>query len=100
VYACQATTDTVVAGVISIAQNPLPTIDNVFYRLKNAGMTVIQNVTATGLNPIASFTAVASGNYHVEFRYGTLVNGVTIYSDDVSQLNAWCTATVDPIVVP
>ncbi len=90
-------TNTVVSGVIGVNQNP-KRLDNIFYRLKNASNTVIQNVTTTGSQPAIQFTSVASGNYHVEWRFGTLVNGVVLYSDDSTQLNAWIASGT--IVVP
>lgn len=76
-------------GVISVTQDPLSNIDNVFYRLKNAVPTVIQNITTTGVSPTGSFTSVEAGTYSVEYRFGTLINGVTLYSDDSTQIGSW-----------
>lgn len=98
VYACQSTTHTIVTGVISVTQSPLPGISTIQYRLKNAGNTVVDSQTATGLVPQVSFAVQNSGTYHVEWRYGTTINGLTLYSDDASQLGAYCAVT--GLVIP
>lgn len=98
VYATQSTTTNVVSGVINITQNPLATINTIYYRLKNAGHSIIQSTSATGVSPSASFTAVASGNYTVEWRYETLINGSNLASDDASQSAVWY--TTGTVVVP
>lgn len=89
VFDKQTVTVTPVAGVVNVNQNPMPTVDVVDYRLLDQNLQVVQNVSATGINPAASFTAVSAGNYSLEYRQGTLVNGVMLYSDDVSQAGAW-----------
>lgn len=91
-------TNTVVAGVISVNQDPLPSIDTVQYRLKDSGGTVLFNVTALGASPANSFTAVGPDTYSVEYRFVTLVNGVFLNSDDPSQLGAYI--VIPGIVVP
>lgn len=91
IYTPQTVTTTVVAGVISVNQSPLQTVTVIDYRLVNSSSVVIQNISATGPAPNASFTTVASGTYTVQYRYGAIVNGTTLYSDDSSQLGAWST---------
>ncbi len=88
-YDQQVVTITDTVGVVKVNQNPLPTVSVIDYRLLDNNLQPLQNVAATGINPIATFTAVSSGNYNLEFRYGTLVNGVMLYSDDASQATAW-----------
>lgn len=87
-YTGQTLSDTIVAGVISVNQSQLQ-LDAIQYRLKNAGAVVLENISTTGQIPQVAFSAQASGNYTVEWRYGTLINGVTLYSDDVLQHNAY-----------
>lgn len=89
----QTATYTVTSGIISVNQSPMQ-IDTIQYRLKNGGGTVIQNVATTGAIPNVSFTTVSAGSYTVEYRYGTLVNGATLFSDDASQLGGWFTLAV------
>jgi len=79
----------VVGGVISVTQDPLPTIEIVDYRLKNNNDTVLQNASVTGSNPSHSFTSVSAGTYKVDWRFGTTINGVMLYSTDPSQEGAW-----------
>lgn len=90
IYSCQTLYDSVASGVISVYQNPLLTVDTIEYRLVNSLSVVVQSDSTTGANPQLSFTSVAAGDYTVEWRYGATVNGVTLWSDDASQLNAWC----------
>jgi len=90
IYQCKTLTATIVGGVISVNQPILPTIDTIQYQLLNAFNVVVDSKTATGLTPNVNFTAQAAGTYHVKWRYGTLINGVTLYSDDASQLGAMC----------
>lgn len=89
IYAQQTLTDGVNAGVISVNQAPMPSVDVIEYTLTDQNYVPIQNVSATGINPVAVFPqsngSYPSGNYYVQFRYGTLINGVTLYSDDPSQ---------------
>ena len=86
-------------GIISVNQAPMPSVDVIEYTLYNAaGPTPVQSTTATGINPVASFNQVLAGTYYVEYRYGTLINGVTLYSDDPSQNNAWYQST--SVIVP
>lgn len=75
---------------ISITMDPLSTVEIIEYRLKS-GSTVKENKTATGKSPSVTFSTsgITSGTYHVEYRLGTTVNGVTLYSNDASQLSAW-----------
>lgn len=87
-YAAQTLGNTVVAGVISVNQSPMP-VDAIQYRLRNSVPTVIQNIATTGASPNVSFTSVASGNYTVQWRVGTLVNGGMLWSDDATQHNAY-----------
>ena len=86
-YLQQTLTYTVVAGVISVNQSPLQ-IDTIQYRLKS-GTTVLQNKSTTGAIPNVSFASVGAGSYTVEWRFGTLINGYTLYSDDVTQHGSW-----------
>ena len=98
-YACQGFTVAVhVAGTISGYQSAFSTIDTIQYRLKNSSAVVVGSAIATGINPTVTFTNASIGGtissagspYTIEWRMGTLVNGVTLYSDDSSQLSAWC----------
>lgn len=98
IYKCQELTDGVNAGVISVNQAPMLTVDIIEYTLLDSGLSSLQTVKATGSNPIAVFTAVGSGNYTVQWRYGTLINGATLYSTDASQINDYCVSGT--IVVP
>lgn len=86
------------SGVISVNQDPLPGIDTIQYRLRNSAPTVIQNISATGLSPNASFTSVASGTYSIQYRFGTLINGSTLYSSDSTEIGDWI--TISSVVVP
>jgi len=99
IYDCANESHAVVGSTVSIQQAPLSTIDTVEYQLWNStGPTLTATIIATGINPIAKFTNVSSGTYTIKWRYGTLINGVTLYSNDASQLNALC--TTGSIVVP
>lgn len=89
-YDCQTLGYTVVSQTVNVYQSPLATVETVEYRIKNSGGTVVDNQTATGPNPVATFTALSADTYSVEWRYATTVNGATLYSTDASQLNAWC----------
>ena len=86
-YLQQTVTNTVTGGVIAVNQNPLM-LDTIQYRLKLSS-TVLQNISTTGASPAVAFTSVASGTYTVEWRYGSLVNGSTLYSDDSTQHGSW-----------
>lgn len=85
----QTVTITDTAGVINVNQSPMPTVSVIEYRLLNNALAVIQNISATGLNPVGNFTAVSAGDYTLEYRQGTLVNGVMLYSDDATQFTEW-----------
>ena len=85
IYSQQTLTDGVNTGVISVNQASMPTVDIIEYTLVDSVLTPIETVSATGTNPVGVFTAQASGTYYVQYRYGTLINGVTLYSDDPSQ---------------
>lgn len=99
IYAQETVTIGANSGVISVNQAPIPTVDIIEYTLYNAaGPTPVQSTTATGVNPVASFSQVLAGTYYVDYRYGTLINGVTLYSDDPSQNNAWYQST--SVIVP
>lgn len=98
IYNCITPSHSIVAGVISLSQPVLTGIDIVEYNLYNSGPTLLQTITVPGGDPGVSFTSVASGTYSVKFRYGTMINGVTLYSDDPSQINAFC--TVSGLIVP
>lgn len=91
IYSCQTLSANVTAGVITVTQNALITVETIQYTLYQS-TTPLETVTATGSNPVASFSAVSAGTYTVKWRYGTTVNGVTLYSNDSSQLNAYCTS--------
>ena len=99
IFECQTTTLTQTSPTAShwdirASQNPL-TVDTVEYRLKNPSNAVVENISATGSNPVVLFSTVATnGTWKVEWRYVTLVNGVTVYSTDADQLNAWCSQTI------
>lgn len=90
IYSCQTLYDQINVDVISVYQNPLLTVDTIEYRLVNSLSVVVQSGSTTGGNPQFTFDSEASGDYTVEWRYGTSVNGVTLWSDDVSQLGTWC----------
>jgi hypothetical protein len=82
--------------LLSVSQASIPTVDIIEYTLTDQLSTPIETVSATGSNPVAQFTVPVSPatTYIVEFRYGTLVNGVTLYSDDPSQAGAWYSQTI------
>jgi len=90
IYSCQPITAVSNGGRVSVNQNPLLTIDSITYQLVNSSSVVVETQSATGANPEATFGSHPSGTYSVKYRYGTLINGVTLYSDDASQLNALC----------
>ena len=90
-YSCQTLTAVVVGGVISVNQPILSTVDTIQYQLLNNSNVVVDTQTATGPAPNANFASQSAGTYHVNWRMGTLVNGVMLYSNDASQLNAMCT---------
>jgi len=90
-YSCQSLTAVVVGGIISVNQSILSTIDTIQYQLLNVADVVVDSQTATGLAPNANFASQDAGTYHVNWRMGTLINGVMSYSDD--QLEGWCTLT-------
>ena len=90
-YNCQTLTAVVVAGVISVSQPSLVTIDTIEYQLFDSDDILVDNQTATGLNPQATFASQSADTYYVNWRYGTLINGVMLYSD--YQLEVWCTLT-------
>lgn len=89
VFATQVLTTPVVSQQISVDQNPLPNSDVVQYRLKNNADVVLQTASVSSSSPFHTFTAVGAGTYKVDWRYGATVNGVTLYSDDATQANAW-----------
>jgi hypothetical protein len=91
IYTCQTLSANVVAGVITVTQPAVPTVDTIQYTLYHS-TTPVETVSATGANPVAHFASVAAGTYTVKWRYGTVINGTTLYSDDASQLNAMCTS--------
>jgi hypothetical protein len=98
IYSCQTPSYTVVAGVISISQTALTHLDTIEYNLYNSGPTLVQTIVTTGISPAVVFNAVTADTYSVKFRYGTTINGTVLYSDDPSQLNAFCVQA--GIVVP
>jgi hypothetical protein len=98
IYALQTLTVGVNTGVISVNQASMPTVDIIEYTLVNSVFTPIETVSATGTNPVGVFTAQASGTYYVQYRYGTLINGVTLYSDDPSQAGTFYQSS--GIVIP
>lgn len=103
-YTCQDIAITVVdagGGLQQITGTllPLSTVDNVEFKLVNTtGPVTVENIITTGINPIAIFTPVSSGTYRIKWRYATLINGVTLYSDDPSQINDYCDTGTDVIV--
>lgn len=95
IYDCAVVTDQVAAQQISVTQNPLSTLDTIDYRLVDSVSVVVESISTSAQEPSVTFTAVSAGDYTVEWRYNGTVNGVNLSSDDVSQLNAWCsTATI------
>jgi hypothetical protein len=98
IYSQQTLTVGVNTGVISVNQASMPTVDIIEYTLVNSVLTPIETVSATGTNPVGVFTAQASGTYYVQYRYGTLINGVTLYSDDPSQAGTFYQSS--GIVIP
>lgn len=86
IYDQQPLTDGVNQGVISVNQAPMMAIDVVQYTLTDQNYVPIETLpVVTGTNPIGVFSAQGSGTYYVQYRYGTLINGVMLYSDDPSQ---------------
>jgi hypothetical protein len=82
---------------LSVNQASMPTVDIVEYILLDNNLVPIENAApVTGSNPVVQFnTAVSSATtYYVQYRYGTLINGVTLYSDDPSQAGAWYSQTI------
>ena len=74
-------------------------LDTIQYRLVDSGSSVVDSITTTGLSPNVTFTNVVADTYSVEYRLGTLVNGVTLYSDDSSQIGSWSNTGFTGIVV-
>ena len=80
------------AGVLTVTQDVLSTVEVIQYTLYGDA-TPIETVSATGSNPIATFAAITPDpgtTYTVQWRYGTTVNGTMLYSNDGSQLGAYC----------
>jgi hypothetical protein len=98
IYAQQTLTDGENGGVISVNQASMPTVDVIEYILLDSVFAPIENVNATGINPVAVFQPQLAGTYYVQYRYGTLINGVTLYSDDVSQAGTWYQSAGIPII--
>lgn len=98
-YDCVDPTVSQVARVITASQPALTTVDQIEYKLvdKSSG-TVIETIVVTGINPVATFAVVPADTYVIWSTYGTLVNGVMLYSSDASQLGAVCISS--DIVVP
>lgn len=85
---------------VNATQNPLPTIDTVQYKIVNTvGPVTIQTISVPGDSPSVSFDPLGTGTYRVYWRYGTLINGVTLYSDDASQVGSWCDWGSNVIIV-
>lgn len=97
-YDCQSLNVTVLAGVISVNQSAMSDVSYLEYNLYDSGPTLVETIITTGSSPAVQFASVGSGTYSVEWRMGTTINGSMLYSDDASQLNAYCTET--GIVVP
>jgi len=79
IFSQQSITDGVNSGVISVNQAPMPTVNTITYTLYS-GQSPVQTVYGTGINPVAKFAAVSSGNYTVKYSYTTLVNGINVTS--------------------
>lgn len=94
-YDCQSLTTNVLAGmgIITATQTTLPGISYIEYNLYNSGPTLVETITTTGLAPAVQFAPVSNGTYSIKMRMGTLINGVMLYSDDPTQLNAMCSTT-------
>lgn len=92
-FACQTVTPTVISHVLSVNQNPLPTVDTIQYQLVNNSSVVVATLITSGVSPSVTFAAQNAGTYSLRYRYGATVNGTTLYSDDASQLGAWCVLT-------
>lgn len=88
-FDCQSLSHSIASGAITVNQSGLA-VDVVEYQLYNSTPTLVQSLSASGTMPTVTFASVASGNYTVKWRYGVMVNGSTLYSDDASQLNAYC----------
>lgn len=92
IYSCQTLSASSNAGVLTVTQDPLTTVELIEYVLYE-DTTPLETVSATGSNPIATFAAITpdpGSVYTVQWRYGTTVNGTMLYSNDVSQLNDYC----------
>lgn len=76
-------------GNISVNQNPMMTVATIEYRLYNDTPIVVDTQVATGYNPQVTFGSQIPGDYSVQWRLGTLINGVALYSDDPSQEGDW-----------
>lgn len=102
-YHCQTPTYVIIGesptATLSVSQSPIITVELIEYQLLSSMAVVLETQNATGISPNANFaTALSSGTYTIQWRYGTTINGVTLYSDDTSQLNAWC--VTDTITIP
>jgi len=96
-YSCQTPSITVVGSVISITQDPMPSVDTITYQLWDSGPTLIATLFATGISPGVTFPSEANGTYTVRWIMNTLVNGVEVYSNDATQLTTYC--ETDPITI-
>jgi hypothetical protein len=87
-YAQETLSANVTNGVITVIQTTMPTVDTIEYVLYS-GSTPLQTVLATGSNPIGTFSAVSPGNYTIQYRYSTSIDGTIVSSDDPSQHAAY-----------
>jgi len=83
-YSQQTVSSNVTNRVISVTQDAMSTISNIDYVLYS-GSTPLYTMSATGSNPTTKFPAVSPGSYTIQYRYGTIINGAMLYSNDASQ---------------
>lgn len=93
-YNQQTLSANVTSLVITVTQPAMPNISIIEYVLYTSLGLPIDTQIASGSNPIATFSnpAIIPGNYYVEYRYGTSINGTLIYSDDVVYNGAYYTS--------
>ena len=88
-YSQQSLSANVTNGLITVTQPSMSTVDTIEYVLYDSFSAPVQTVLATGINPIAVFNVVGAGNYTVQYRYITSIDGTLVSSNDSSQHNAY-----------
>ncbi len=92
-YECQTLNVVVATQQISVSQDALPEITYLEYNLYNSAVVLVETIITTGSSPSVQFAAVSADTYKVTWRYGVSINGTVLYSDDASQLAAYCEET-------